>query len=84
MKLVKIFAVLGIIVLLSAWLIGRYLGPDDLSGCAELKPSADTNCGPADVIVAVSGAIPMHVLMKQSDCISLGGHQHLFFWCGCR
>lgn len=55
MKLVKIFAVLGIIVLLSVWLIGRYLGPDDLSGCAELKPSTDTNCGPADVIVAVSG-----------------------------
>lgn len=34
--------------------IGRYLGPDDLAGCAE-QPSIDGSCRSADVIIAVSG-----------------------------
>jgi len=35
-------------------LISRYLGPDDLSKCAD-SPSAEVKCQAADVIVAVSG-----------------------------
>ncbi len=54
MKVVRIIAIVFAVFLLTAWIIGSYLGVDDLSKC-EATPSAEKGCQKADAIVAVSG-----------------------------
>lgn len=54
MKAFKITLVVLALFLLTAWGIGSYLAPDDLSKCGE-TPSDKTGCGQADAIVAISG-----------------------------
>jgi uncharacterized SAM-binding protein YcdF (DUF218 family) len=55
MKYIKLLVALAVIIAVSGWLIGGYLGPDDLRQCTDLRPSSRTGCGGADVIVAISG-----------------------------
>ena len=48
--------IVGFVVLLalSAWVVGSFLGPDDLAQCGP-TPSSKQGCGAANAIVAVSG-----------------------------
>lgn len=55
MKLVKILLVMGIVFGLVTWLVGSYLGPDDLAQCGTRPDASKPDCVAADAIVAISG-----------------------------
>lgn len=54
MKLLKAAAIVSLLLVVSAWLIGSFLGPDDLKQCG-VAPSEKVGCERAAAIVAVSG-----------------------------
>lgn len=55
MKLVKILLIVGVVFGLATWLIGNYLGPDDLAQCGTRPDPSKAACLEADAIVAISG-----------------------------
>lgn len=54
MKFVKIFGGVLVLCLVGIWLLGFYIGPDDLKGCGP-TPGEKPKCQKADAIIAISG-----------------------------
>ena len=54
MKFIRFLTILVVLFLGFIWLLGLYIGPDDLSGCGP-TPGEKPVCRKADAVVAVSG-----------------------------
>ena len=58
MKYIKILIIIGLLFALATWATNAYLVVDDLKSCntkPELTTDANSQCAPADAIVAISG-----------------------------
>lgn len=78
MKIFKAFLIVAAIFLLLSWIIGSFLGPDDLAQCGA-SPSSKAGCERAGAVVAISGGDTKARAAEAIKLFQAGWGEHLIF-----